>query len=144
MSALLSSIQGGARLKKAQTVDKSAPPVSGKVIGGADVPDHINTGEPAPAVGRGGDQDEEDEPARNPNRQSVDWLGGLANDHSRPSESAYVPLDTVDEQPPASNGDTSAPDINVEGTGDELDDFDMSTSMSTLSTVFLLFLKSPC
>jgi hypothetical protein len=128
-------------LKKAQTVDKSAPPVSGKVIGGADVPDHINPGEPAPATGRGGEEEMDDESSqRNPNRQSVDWLGGLANDSSRagPAESAYSPLETVEEQAQGQNGlangnanGAETPSINVASSGgDELDDFDMSTSMS--------------
>ena len=138
MSALLSSIQGGARLRKAQTVDKSVPPVSGRVIGGADVPAHINTGEPPASTGQGEDLEEDETVQRNSNRQSVDWLGGLAADHSRPAESAYMSLESTkeEEQPqpqPQANGDgngADTPSINVEGIGAELDDFDLSTSTS--------------
>jgi hypothetical protein len=139
MSALLSSIQGGARLKKAQTVDKSGPGVSGRVIGGADVPEHINTGEPPAATGRGGDDEEvEDESSqRNPNRQSVDWLGGLAADHSRPAESAYMSLESTKEEQVNGNGTAEeTPSINVDsgdGDGDGLDEFDMSTSKPACS-----------
>lgn len=138
MSALLSSIQGGSRLKKAQTVDKSGPGVSGRVIGGADVPEHINTAEPPASNGRGGPQEPEeyDYVERNPNRQSVDWLGGLAADHSRPSAD-YTPLDSTKEvDEPTSNGAhdsaSSAPAINVQSADEpnELDEFDLTQCMS--------------
>ena len=47
-SALMSSIQGGLKLRPTKTVDKSAPPVSGRVIGDVAPPAHINTA-PRPA-----------------------------------------------------------------------------------------------
>ncbi|KIJ10660.1 hypothetical protein PAXINDRAFT_172093 [Paxillus involutus ATCC 200175] len=47
-SALLSAIEGGARLRKAVTNDRSAAPTSGRVIGGVAPPDHINAA-PRPA-----------------------------------------------------------------------------------------------
>lgn len=145
MSALLSSIQGGARLKKAQTVDKSGPGVSGRVIGGADVPAHITAAEPPAANGQGPPEEEvEDEVVdRNPNRQSVDWLGGLAADHSRGSVSAgseradYQPLEATQEESEPVNG-TSTPAINVQpaesGGGDELDEFDLTQSKRRFTT----------
>jgi hypothetical protein len=90
--ALFAAIQGGARLKKAQTVDKSGPPVSGRVIGDSAPPAHINTAlrEPSPppaprAPLLAPEQDDEDEySSRSANRQSVDWYGGLAADTSHP------------------------------------------------------------
>ncbi|KAF8874204.1 hypothetical protein CPB84DRAFT_1967046 [Gymnopilus junonius] len=51
MSALMQSIQGGLRLRPTKTVDKSAPPVSGKVLGDAAPPTHIiasSVREPSP------------------------------------------------------------------------------------------------
>ncbi|THG95777.1 hypothetical protein EW026_g5934 [Hermanssonia centrifuga] len=48
-SALLGAIQGGARLRKAQTNDRSAAPVSGKVIGDTAPPEHINAAPRAPS-----------------------------------------------------------------------------------------------
>ncbi|KIY46490.1 hypothetical protein FISHEDRAFT_75585 [Fistulina hepatica ATCC 64428] len=47
--ALLSSIQGGLKLRKAHTVDKSGPQVSGKVLGDEAPPAHINTSNPVPS-----------------------------------------------------------------------------------------------
>ena len=146
MSALLSSIQGGARLKKAQTVDKSQPPVSGRVVGGADVPDHINTAEPPAANGRGHEEEEEDDMvSRNPNRQSVDWLGGLANDHSRPAESAPQSLEpTKEEETPVGNGGGEMnSNGNETGGGDDLDEFDLDTSKSPYTSCFTFCSASP-
>ncbi len=48
-SALLGAIQGGARLRKAQTNDRSAAPVSGKIIGDTAPPEHINAAPRAPS-----------------------------------------------------------------------------------------------
>jgi len=42
VSALMQSIQGGMKLRPTKTVDRSAPPVSGRVIGGTAPPSHIN------------------------------------------------------------------------------------------------------
>jgi len=47
--ALLSAIQGGKRLRSTKTVDKSGPPVSGRVLGDAAPPTHINTVTRAPS-----------------------------------------------------------------------------------------------
>lgn len=49
MSGLMRSIQGGLKLRPAKTVDKSAPPVSGRVLGDTAPPPHINLA-PRPAT----------------------------------------------------------------------------------------------
>jgi hypothetical protein len=80
---LFAAIQGGAKLKKAVTKDKSAPAVTGSVIGDAAPPSHISdvpraiSSPPAP---RQSDPEPEsnDFSAGNPNRQSVDWVQSLA------------------------------------------------------------------
>jgi len=121
--ALLSAIQGGARLKKAATVDKSCPPVSGKVIGDTAPPAHINTAAPpsppTPAA------DDSFAPS-NSNRQSVDWYAGLAADQAHPAASHEAVLEsTREEQEPKLNG--FAPAINVSNeNGEDLSEFDFS------------------
>ncbi|KAL1409575.1 hypothetical protein Q8F55_003566 [Vanrija albida] len=90
MSALLSSIQGGARLRHTETVDRSAPVGAGGVVGGdAAPPAHINAGAPvappSPPAAPHADVDEDDFEARNAKRQSTDWYGALAADSSHPA-----------------------------------------------------------
>ncbi|KAJ7590631.1 hypothetical protein C8J56DRAFT_887202 [Mycena floridula] len=91
MSALLQSIQGGKKLKSVKTVDKSGPPVAGKVIGDPSPP--VSRYEPPP------DHDFDNEhlsesasltpeppsmsatsSSQGTSRQSVDWYAGLASD----------------------------------------------------------------
>ena len=89
VSALMRSIQGGLRLKKTQTSDRSGPPVSGRVLGDDAPPPHINAA-PRPATPPA-EVEPEPLPASVPmssggssstHRQSVDWYAGLAADQS--------------------------------------------------------------
>lgn len=138
--ALLSAIQGGARLKKAQTVVKGAS-AGGKVIGDSAPPAHISeTPREHPEVAQ---REEESGGGRaNANRQSVDWYAGLAADQSHPA-GGYEPSpgmeSTKEEVEPdiggLSLGDGSATGgyapIGGEGKVDEQDelaDFDLNTS----------------
>ena len=93
VSALMRSIQGGLKLKPAKTVDKSAPPVSGKVLGDTAPPPHINaTPRPAspprpivpPEVLPVSIPMVSDSNSRSDHRQSVDWYAGLAADGGSP------------------------------------------------------------
>ncbi|WVQ83634.1 hypothetical protein IAT38_005775 [Cryptococcus sp. DSM 104549] len=152
MGALLSSIQGGARLRKAQTVDKSAPPGTGKVIGDAAPPAHINTAAPEPQQGRAGSPappSEDSYVGGNPNRQSVDWYASLAADASHPAGSVAesgMALDPTREEPeleqeqvqaytPLNGGyeEVKTPEVRVEGAGDELEEFDLATTIRVRS-----------
>lgn len=111
---LFAAIQGGARLKKAVTVDKSAPAVTGAVVGGdAAPPAHIGEvaravspppAAPAPAEGASPAA----EPASaNPNRQSTDWYAGLAaNAPSGASAATSLPAQAEEDEDAA---DEAAP-----------------------------------
>jgi len=107
MSALLASIQGGARLRATKTVDKSGPALSGKVIGDTAPPAHINLAasqpaespspplaaykspEPIPADvaddGRAGAGSKAD------HRQSVDWMNVRAATDAGLAASGFAP-----------------------------------------------------
>jgi hypothetical protein len=99
-NALMNSIQGGLKLRPTKTVDKSAPPVSGRVIGDVAPPAHINAtprpaSPPAPAPHFAADPvgvptavpptmmvDDEGSgaSARMVHRQSVGWFADRAAD----------------------------------------------------------------
>jgi len=97
-SALMSSIQGGLKLRPTKTVDKSAPPVSGRVIGDVAPPAHINAAPrpaspPAPVSRVAADpvgvptavptmmaDEGSSASARSMNRQSVGWFADRAAD----------------------------------------------------------------
>ncbi|THH31859.1 hypothetical protein EUX98_g2302 [Antrodiella citrinella] len=129
MSALLSSIQAGARLKKAQTNDRSGSALSGKVLGDTAPPPHINTAVsadplsppqslsslPLPPLVTGGDS------SKSSNRDSVDWYAGLAADGGNSHE--HMPSMAEEDEEPAA---APVPHIQVEDTADPLDDVDKS------------------
>jgi hypothetical protein len=83
-SALLGSIQSGARLRKAVTNDRSASAFTGRVLGDVAPPSHINTTPSVPPA-------EALHPENNAHhsRQSVDWYMGLAADQG--SHASQVP-----------------------------------------------------
>ncbi|KAI9451971.1 hypothetical protein BJY52DRAFT_1295264 [Lactarius psammicola] len=132
-SALLSAIQGGARLRKAVTNDRSGSAVSGRVIGDAGPPSHVSIAasnpppeisHPDPGVGA------------NPSRQSVDWYMGLAADQG-PHASREPSLPSMGEEEEElarkeANGHAgSVPDIQIapaeEAQSDPLADIDRGT-----------------
>ncbi|TFK20128.1 hypothetical protein FA15DRAFT_600278 [Coprinopsis marcescibilis] len=86
--ALLSSIQGGLKLRPTKTVDKSGPALSGKVIGDAAPPAHVNSAPrpaspppPAPVYSSSSpvaESPSEEFSAKSNNRQSVDWMSNRA------------------------------------------------------------------
>lgn len=126
---LFAAIQGGARLKKTQTVDKTAAQGAGKVIGDTSPP---APAAPAPAspVSPPQEHDDDRQTQRAQNRQSVDWYQDLASDADtgdrRPAQSQEqhsMPSMAEEEEPSASPMDsaTSAND-------DPLADFDMTHS----------------
>lgn len=89
--SLMSQIKGGMSLKKSQTNDRSKPASGGGVIGDDAPPDHISDAprehdvvgvaepEPQPAPVPVPDEVESKSPKKD-NRQSVDWISGLATD----------------------------------------------------------------
>lgn len=144
MSALLQSIQLGKQLRKTETIDKSGPQVSGKVIGDASIPEHI---------GRDlANENTEPNPTPTPmtattqsnNRQSVDWFAGLASDNA-PSSSSKMPTLSMEIMPEEdesdvgyaySNGNAKIPDISVT-TADIGAPDDIDTSVGTLPSLLL-------
>ncbi|KAF7359085.1 Actin cytoskeleton-regulatory complex protein [Mycena sanguinolenta] len=138
VSALMKSIQGGMKLRKAVTVDKSAAPGSGKVLGDNAPPAHINTVSVSASV--------PEPPAitsstsNASNRQSVDWYNGLASD-TVPSPAAVDRLPPMKEEheydePYAPQPPAPVPDINVvepEPVSDLMADIDKSTELRVRS-----------
>ncbi|KAG8968021.1 hypothetical protein FRC03_008886 [Tulasnella sp. 419] len=137
-SALLGSIQAGARLRKAVTNDRSGASVTGRVVGGVDPQPAASTTfspvvmQPPPASqstsyaepeshamtgGTGGETSRSSD-----YRQSVDWYAGLAADGGVPRMEI---MDSVKEE---DDGAVSrgVPEIQVTGTenGDGLEDVD--------------------
>ena len=93
--SLLSAIQGGKALRSTKTVDKSGPPVSGRVLGDAAPPTHINTvtrasSPPASSIASSYPAAHNNIPETPPmvnanasksdNRQSVGWFADRAAD----------------------------------------------------------------
>ncbi|WWC87443.1 uncharacterized protein L201_002332 [Kwoniella dendrophila CBS 6074] len=138
--ALLSAIQGGARLKKTQTVDKSGPAGgAGKVVGGdAAPPAHINSQPRAISPPQHDNDDEEDDfSRRSANRQSVDWYAGLAADSTHPAashaeESTLEPTREEDEEP-SHNGYEQVKDNGNAVSSDDLEDFDFTKTLRVRS-----------
>ncbi|OXH48550.1 hypothetical protein J004_04452, partial [Cryptococcus neoformans] len=146
--ALLSAIQGGARLKKAQTVDKSGPPGVGKVIGDAAPPSHIQEtprehAPPSPEAAPAPVEERAPSPAPpsedsfvsgNPNRQSIDWYAGLAADASHPAASVgetsmlEPPQEEEEEKEQDGYEQIEKPHVQIEGE-DDLEEFDFATTI---------------
>ncbi|KAF4578312.1 hypothetical protein EYR36_000119 [Pleurotus pulmonarius] len=91
VSALMKSIQGGAKLRSVQTIDKSKPQVLGRILGD-DTPPVVNAAPrlpspPSPALPETTSMipasDGGSSKSANSNRQSVDWYAGLAADQGR-------------------------------------------------------------
>ncbi|KAL5528859.1 hypothetical protein ACEPAG_4833 [Sanghuangporus baumii] len=119
-SALLSSIVQGARLKKAVTNDRSAAPVTGRVLGDTAPPPHISSAPrpaspPAPTIQSSSEAASEplsrEEASTLPSkRQSVDWYAGLAADQGSVSPLPAT-VEEEEEEPPRP---VSIPAIQVE------------------------------
>ena len=83
VSALMRSIQGGKTLRPTKTVDKSGPPVSGRVLGDPAPPLHINASISSVPSSSSTQDLPKPIPMESPNsnnRQSVDWFANRAAD----------------------------------------------------------------
>lgn len=156
-SALLGAIQGGARLRKTATVDKSIVKGAGAVIGDASAP--VQTfvppprspspppTAPAPPVLQIQSPEKSSSNAAN-NRQSVDWYGGLAADTypspTLPQASTLAPMREESEED--SSDDETAVMQKQNGTSSDAAgaeegpeaDFDFSACESACQPDFLL------
>lgn len=144
-NALLSAIQGGAKLRKAVTHDRSAAATSGKVIGDVAPPSHINAtprpvSPPAAIVQPTFVPPSPQEPvAEAPQmikrstsghgqKESVDWYTGLAADHGTVH---HLPA-TIEEE--EEEEVSAVPEIQVsDATADMMDDIDKSTEFRVRS-----------
>ncbi|KAG9017136.1 hypothetical protein FRB90_001611 [Tulasnella sp. 427] len=138
-NALFAAIQGGKKLRKAVTNDRSGAGVSGRVIGDAAPPTHISDS-PHPASPDHADSPEAAFPSqplgsqtstKSDNRQSVDWFAGLAADGgivSKPSQSIQVMESHAEES------EDSVPHITVhdhDNASDDLADVDTTKEHRT-------------
>lgn len=144
VSALLKSIQGGAKLRSVQTVDKSLPIVLGKILGDDAPPAHINAS-PRPAsppalpetssmipVTDGGSSR-----STNSNRQSVDWYAGLAADQGRGVDRLPSTTEEDEDEEVATQQPASIPqifvDLPVDSPRDPLADIDKTVGKYILA-----------
>ncbi|KAK0185975.1 hypothetical protein F5146DRAFT_163320 [Armillaria mellea] len=132
VSALMLSIQGGRKLRATKTVDKSGPPVAGRVIGDSTPPLHINTVVRAPSPPRvdiplptavPASASMDSELSSQSNRQSVAWYAGLATEAGNPVEH----LPSTHEEDETEAPPTPIPVIQVED--DPLVDIDKSREL---------------
>ncbi|KAF8801450.1 hypothetical protein BYT27DRAFT_7198246 [Phlegmacium glaucopus] len=77
---LMQSIQGGLMLRPTKTVDRSAPPVSGKVLGDVASPPHISASAPSPIAQPQTTPMAADSNSPSSHRQSVGWFADRAAD----------------------------------------------------------------
>ena len=125
--ALLSAIQGGARLRKAVTNDRSGSAISGRVVGDAALPAHINAAfNPPPSPPTLGPEPEHSLPdsfpppsmspedVKSSHRVSVDWYAGLAADHGASRAPALLSM-REEEEDAAPDTTIPQPVFNVQG-----------------------------
>ncbi|KAI0294656.1 hypothetical protein B0F90DRAFT_1755296 [Multifurca ochricompacta] len=133
-SALLSAIQSGTRLRRTVTNDRSASAFSGRVIGDAGPPSHVNVAPRVPSPESS--EISHSESNVNPNRQSVDWYVGLAADHGthasrEPSLPSMGEEDEEQARKEANGHAVSVPEIEIahveDAESDPLADVDRST-----------------
>ena len=101
VSALMQSIQGGMKLRATKTVDRSAPPVSGKVLGEAAPPPHISA--PVQSVSPPSVAQPRSPPlitdTQSGHRQSTGWLEDRAADVGAvPDEVQRLPSTLEDDE----------------------------------------------
>ncbi|KAK0492066.1 hypothetical protein EDD18DRAFT_1080080 [Armillaria luteobubalina] len=132
VSALMLSIQGGRKLRATKTVDKSGPPVAGRVIGDSTPPSHINTVVRAPSPPRidipppaavPASSTMDSELSSQSNRQSVAWYAGLATE----AGNQFEHLPSTREEDETEAPPTPIPVIQVED--DPLADIDKSQEL---------------
>ncbi|CAD6985087.1 unnamed protein product [Tilletia controversa] len=140
-SALLGAIQGGLKLRKAVTSDRSSAPGAGAVIGDATPPVQKYVAPPSPPPVAAAEEPVAPASA-NVNRQSVDWASSLAADQMAPPSAAAQPAepalkeedesdDDDDDGPESVEPSAYAPGANGSGGGDsdELDGIDLGTTI---------------
>ncbi|KAI6004726.1 hypothetical protein EDD15DRAFT_1017322 [Pisolithus albus] len=142
-SALLSAIQGGARLRKTVTNDRSTAATAGRVVGDNTIPAHINSTPrpPSPSSPPALPVTEISEPppveststSKHQPKESVDWFNGLAADHAGQERLDDLP-ETVEEEEHVED----VPAIRVsehvaDGEPDPMADVDTSTNLRVRS-----------
>ncbi|KAG2139113.1 uncharacterized protein EDB93DRAFT_707815 [Suillus bovinus] len=139
-NALLSAIQGGAKLRKAVTHDRSAAAASGKVIGDIAPPPHINVAprpaSPPPVISpvtfvlpslqepvAEAPQMTRESTSGHSKKESVDWYTGLAADQGAVH---HLPATIEEEEEPAEEASVIPETQASEATADMMDDIDKS------------------